>query len=92
MPQSQEEFYFALPYDKMDLVLCGYNQGATAAEEAKAAGLTEAQAQHAMKDAETKRSTKRDLAGRLGYWSDRILGSILSDGPSFEMMICGRKA
>jgi NAD+ synthase len=38
MPQSQEEFYFALPYDKMDLVLCGYNSGASAAEVAKAAG------------------------------------------------------
>jgi hypothetical protein len=35
---------------------------------------------------------KPDLAGRLGYWSDRILGSILSEGPSFEMMICRRRA
>lgn len=59
MPQSQEEFYFALPYDKMDLVLCGYNAGAPAAEVAKAAGLTEAQVQHAFKDVETKRSTTR---------------------------------
>jgi NAD+ synthase len=59
MPQSQEEFYFALPYDKMDLVLCGYNNGASAAEVAKAAGLTEAQVQHAFKDVETKRSTTR---------------------------------
>jgi NAD+ synthase len=59
MPQSQEEFYFALPYDKMDLVLCGYNAGAPAAEVAKAAGLTEAQIQHAFKDVETKRSTTR---------------------------------
>ncbi|HLP43426.1 MAG TPA: NAD(+) synthase [Fibrobacteria bacterium] len=59
MPQSQEEFYFALPYDKMDLVLCGYNQGAPAAEIALAAGLTEAQVLHAFKDVETKRSTTR---------------------------------
>lgn len=59
MPQSQEEFYFALPYDKMDLCLCGYNAGASAAEVAKAAGLTEAQARHAFKDIETKRSTTR---------------------------------
>lgn len=34
---------------------------------------------------------KPELAGRLGYWSDRILGSILSEGPSYEMMICRRK-
>jgi SAM-dependent methyltransferase len=32
------------------------------------------------------------LAGRLGYYSDRILGSFLSEGPSFEMMICRRRA
>jgi NAD+ synthase len=59
MPQSQEEFYFALPYDKMDLCLCGYNRGAPAAEVAEAAGLTEAQVRHAFKDIETKRSTTR---------------------------------
>ena len=59
MPQSQEEFYFALPYDKMDLCLCGYNAGASAAEVAAAAGLTEAQVKHAYKDIETKRSTTR---------------------------------
>lgn len=33
-----------------------------------------------------------ELAGRLGYYSDRFLGSLLSEGPSFEMMICRRKA
>src|ERR1700674_1291751 len=30
MPQSQEEFYFSLPYEKMDLVLYGKNHGYTA--------------------------------------------------------------
>ncbi|MDB5104054.1 MAG: 2-polyprenyl-3-methyl-5-hydroxy-6-metoxy,4-benzoquinol methylase [Fibrobacteres bacterium] len=33
-----------------------------------------------------------DLAGRLGYYSDKILGSLLKEGPSFEMMVCRRKA
>jgi cyclopropane fatty-acyl-phospholipid synthase-like methyltransferase len=32
------------------------------------------------------------LFGRLGYYSDRILGSVLKEGPSFEMMVCRRKA
>jgi 2-polyprenyl-3-methyl-5-hydroxy-6-metoxy-1,4-benzoquinol methylase len=32
-----------------------------------------------------------NLAGRLGYYSDRVLGSLLSEGPSFEMMVCRRK-
>lgn len=31
------------------------------------------------------------LAGRLGYYSDRILGGFLSEGPSFEMMVCRRR-
>src|SRR5439155_4496465 len=30
LPQSQEEFYFSLPYDKMDLVLYGKNNGYSA--------------------------------------------------------------
>jgi NAD+ synthase len=38
--QSQEEFYFALPYDKMDLCLFGRNHGVPAADVASAVGLT----------------------------------------------------
>lgn len=30
-------------------------------------------------------------AGWAGYWSDRALGGILAEGPSFEMMVCRRK-
>ena len=32
MPQTQEEFYFALPYDRMDLCLYALNHGIAAAE------------------------------------------------------------
>ena len=32
LPQTQEEFYFALPYAKMDLCLYGHNHGVPAAE------------------------------------------------------------
>ena len=38
LPQTQEEFYFALPYAKMDLCLYGHNHGVPAAEVAAAAG------------------------------------------------------
>src|SRR5712692_10720477 len=40
MSQSQEEFYFSLPYDKMDLCLYGKNNGIPVEEVAFAAGLT----------------------------------------------------
>lgn len=32
-----------------------------------------------------------NLSGCIGYWSDRVLGAIFREGPSFEMMICRRK-
>ncbi len=59
LPQGQDEFYFSLPYAKLDLCLFGKNRGLAAAEVAVAADLTEAQVQHAYKDIDTKRSTTR---------------------------------
>jgi NAD+ synthase len=55
MPQSQEEFYFSLPYDKMDLCLYGKNNGFPAAEVARAAGLTEEGVQRVFRDIDQKR-------------------------------------
>lgn len=40
LEQSQEEFYFALPLEKMDLCLYGKNNGAAPAEVAAATGLS----------------------------------------------------
>ena len=57
LPQTQEEFYFALPYDKMDLCLYGLNGGLPAADVAAAVGLTAQQVEHVYKDIETKRKT-----------------------------------
>ena len=57
LPQTQEEFYFALPYDKMDLCLFGLNHGYAAADVAAAVGLTAQQVEHVYKDIETKRKT-----------------------------------
>ncbi len=55
MPQSQEEFYFSLPYQKMDLVLYGKNEGYTAEEIGPAVGLTAAQVERVFRDIEGKR-------------------------------------
>ena len=61
LPQTQEEFYFALPYDKMDLCLYGLNHGLPAAEVAGAVGLTAQQVEHVFRDIETKRKTTWSL-------------------------------
>jgi NAD+ synthase len=59
LPQGQDEFYFSLPYDKLDLCLYAKNHGVPIAEVAAATGLTAAQVEHAFKDIDTKRSTTR---------------------------------
>jgi NAD+ synthase len=61
LPQGQDEFYFALPYDQMDLCLYGRNHGIAPAEVAKASGLTVAQVEHGYADIEAKRRTTRFL-------------------------------
>jgi NAD+ synthase len=55
LPQSQEEFYFSLPYDKMDLVLCGRNHGYSAAQIGPSVGLTAEQVERVFRDIEGKR-------------------------------------
>jgi len=55
LPQSQEEFYFSVPYDKMDVILCGKNHGASAADVGPAVGLTAEQAERVFRDIEAKR-------------------------------------
>jgi len=64
LPQTQEEFYFALPYDKMDLCLYGRNHGVAAAEVADAIGLTPAQVERVYKDIDQKRRTTAYLHRR----------------------------
>jgi NAD+ synthase len=64
MPQTQEEFYFALPYERMDLCLYGHNHGLPATEVAAAVGLTAEQVQRVYKDIEAKRRATRYLHAR----------------------------
>ena len=61
MPQTQEEFYFALPYDKMDLCLWAHNRDVPAAEVAEVVGLTPEQVEFVYHDIEAKRRTTRYL-------------------------------
>ena len=57
MPQGQDEFYYALPFDKMDLALWALNNGKPASELAEMIDITVAQAEFVYKDIETKRKT-----------------------------------
>lgn len=61
LPQTQEEFYFALPYDRMDLCLYGYTHQVPAQDVAAAIGLTTAQVERVYKDIASKRRTTRYL-------------------------------
>jgi len=64
LPQSQEEFYFALPYDKMDLCLYGRNHNVPATEVGAAIGLTAEQVERVYKDIDQKRRTTAYLHRR----------------------------
>ncbi|MCC6348184.1 MAG: NAD(+) synthase [Candidatus Eisenbacteria bacterium] len=61
LPQTQEEFYFALPYDRMDLCLYGRNHGVPAAELAGVVGLTAEQVERVYRDIDQKRRSTRYL-------------------------------
>ena len=61
LPQGQDEFYFSLPYDKMDLCLYGKNNGYTPEQVAPTLELTPEQVQRVYDDIDTKRTTTRYL-------------------------------
>lgn len=59
LPQSQEEFYFSLPYDKMDICLYAKNAGVSAAEVAEEISLTAQQVERVYRDIDAKRNATR---------------------------------
>ncbi|SES00407.1 NAD+ synthase [Propionibacterium cyclohexanicum] len=61
MPQSQEEFYFSLPYELMDLCLYGKNNGIAISEISRASGLSGEQVERVFRDIDQKRATTRYL-------------------------------
>jgi len=64
MQQGQDEFYFALPYDQMDLALWAHNHQVSAADLAARLGLTVEQAQFIYTDIESKRRATHYLHAR----------------------------
>ncbi len=61
LPQGQDEFYFALPHEKMDIALWAHNHRVPAAELARFLGLNDQQATHIYNDIEAKRRTTQYL-------------------------------
>ncbi len=61
LSQGQDEFYFSLPYDKMDLCLFGLNNNIPVDEVASATGITVEQVKMVYGDIEQKRRTTRYL-------------------------------
>jgi NAD+ synthase len=61
MPQSQEEFYFSLPYQDMDLCLYAKNHGVDAAQVASVLGLEPNQVERVYRDIEGKRAVAEYL-------------------------------
>lgn len=64
MPQNQDEFYFALPYDKMDIALWSHNNGIAVEELADYFGISMDQAKTIYTDIESKRKTTAYLHKR----------------------------
>ena len=61
MPQGQDEFYFALPYPEMDMLLYAVNHDVPAAEAAEVMGLSEDQVNWVYRDIRQKRMTTQYL-------------------------------
>jgi NAD+ synthase len=71
LPQTQEEFYFALPAQIMDLMLHAHNMGLAPDEAAEALGFTSEQIGRAYREIEQKRATTRYL-----HLSSRLVEAI----------------
>lgn len=61
MQQGQDEFYFSLPYDKMDIALWAHNHDVPAGNLSEYLGISEAQATYIYKDIDSKRHTTHYL-------------------------------
>lgn len=63
LPQTQEEFFYALPYERMDLALWAYTNGVRAEEAGRVMGLSGKQVERVYRDIEAKRRMSRVLGG-----------------------------
>jgi NAD+ synthase len=62
LPQGQDEFYFGLPYDKMDLALWSKEHSVPSQDLAAVLDITPEQAEWVYRDIDTKRRTTRYLS------------------------------
>lgn len=76
LPQTQEEFYYTLPYAQMDLVLCAYHRSVPPEAAAPVVGLS----------VERTRAAYRDIAGKIAVAqrlsADAVLCSPTDGSPS----------
>jgi NAD+ synthase len=61
MAQTQEEFYFALPFQKLDMCLWAHDHDIAASDAAEETGLTPEQVLRVYKDIEAKRRATQSL-------------------------------
>lgn len=57
LPQSQEEFYYAIPYQVLDLALCAFGHGVSPQDAATALGIDSEQVTRVYRDIVQKRRT-----------------------------------
>ncbi|MCW8996712.1 MAG: NAD(+) synthase [Psychromonas sp.] len=74
LEQGQDEFYYALPYDKMDIALWGYNHNVSIEELSKILGISSEQAKRIYNDIEMKRKTTASL-----HWKPLLIEAV--NGP-----------
>ncbi len=77
LPQGQDEFYYALPFEQMDLALYGHNNNLPASWLSEMIGISAEQAEYVYKDIETKRRTTAML-----HWSPLLIEPVLGPIPS----------
>jgi NAD+ synthase len=82
MAQGQDEFYYALPYDKMDIALLAYNGGEPPAKLAGELGIGLDQAQFIYHDIEAKRKTTAML-----HWPAIAMETVI--GPNTKPPMLG---
>ena len=76
LEQSQEEFFFSLPYDQMDLCLYAKEHNVPCSEVAEALGLTGEQVQRVYDDIDAKRSAAAYLHAKPLFVEDLQTASV----------------
>ncbi len=79
LPQGQDEFYYSLPFDKMDLALWAHNQKIPPEELGQIIEITAEQADFIYRDIETKRRTTAML-----HWPALLVENVKGPIPKPE--------